>query len=390
MRIVLISTDREPTPPTFGGAIGILVYELAKELSKKGHEVHLIGVPNYQIDYESEGVVFHPLCPPKHRAAIEKMLGENSSLFTSSLQVSMHLSKLEGEVDVMQAYYFTTWVAPIFHKAKLRIQQWVNTPKENLVNRIIARKYDLVCGDSRYIVRRLVRDLGVNPSKTTVIPDHVNPEFFKPDASLRESYRKKFGIGSNVLILYVGRIVPEKGVHHLVEVLRKLASANRSVRLAIVGPKGHFHKEEILYFSYLKRKIKDYDLQDNILWLGKIPRNRMPGVYNAADIVAIPTLMREGGPLVSNLEALSSGRAVVAYGSGAIPEVITHMERGVLVEEGDVEGFAKSIQLLLEDPGLRKKMGKKARKYILEHHSLSKVATIIGELYNDALATIET
>lgn len=127
-----------------------------------------------------------------------------------------------------------------------------------------------------------------------LVSDFVDTEFMKPDPRLRKMYREKLGLeDSEFIVLYVGRIIPQKGLHHLLMAFAK-TSRSKEMKLLIIGPRGHFHVQDPTYFNYLEHLITSLDIRERTLYLGRIPRERLPGIYNACDCVAIPTLMKEG------------------------------------------------------------------------------------------------
>ena len=364
MKIVLVSTDREPTPPTHGGAIGTWVFEFARELAKRGHDVTIIGKSNTEIDYEQLGIRFVSLPNiPSWIRPLSTTLHGNLSVIPNFSKL-LTLRELFRNADVVQAHYFTTSLTiPILCKEALLVQVWHNIPKVNIVNRVLAKKFDIVCGVSKLIARKIVELLGVTTDKVYVLYDFVDTDKFRPDSKLREAYRGKLGLEDcDYAIFYVGRIIPQKGLHYLVLALRTLVRRYRSLKLVIVGPEGHFDRAELAYPNFVRQIIRRFELEKHVIWLGNVHSSELPGIYNAADIVVIPTVMEEGGVLLVTLEAMASAKPVIAYNSGAIPEAVEHMRTGILVPKADVFSLTKAIELLINDKSLRLKLATNARR----------------------------
>lgn len=382
--IVLISTDKEPTPPTYGGAIGLWVFEFAKELARRDCEVHIIGVPNTSINYDSMGITFHKLLKGPKLELLEPVFKSKQSIFASFLNVMKIINALlkQGPIDVIQAHYFNTWIAPLILKARLKIQVWHNVPKANFINKFIAKKYNLICGVSKYIVNKIIKHLRITPEKTALLYDFVDTRSIKPDDKLRKVYREKLGLEDvEVVVLYVGRIIPQKGLHCLLVAFAKALNEYKDMKLLIVGPRGHFHVQDTIYFNYLKRLINLLHIREKVHYLGRVSRKHLLGIYNASDIVAIPTLMEEGGLLLANLEAMACGKPVVAYNSGALKEAVIHRRTGVLVEKGNINLFSHFLLQLAEDANYRKKLGYSARKLCEERFDVRKTVDKALELY---------
>jgi len=117
--------------------------------------------------------------------------------------------------------------------------------------------------------------------------------------------------------------------------------------------------------------------------LGNVSYEKMPYIYSISDVVVLPSL-REGTPLVL-LEAMACGKPVVATRVGGIPEIVEHGEGGLLVRPKDVEGLSKAILTLLEDPGLREEMGKKARRRAVKEFDWDIKADEVIRVYKEVL-----
>jgi len=383
MRVVLVSTDRESTPPVHGGAIGTWVFEFARELTRRDHDVTIIGKPNYEVNYEQLNIEFIslPNVPEWIRFANLALHGNLNAVFNSLRLLTIR--RLLHNADVVQAHYFTTSIVlPILCKKALLVQVWHNFPKVNVVNRVLTREFDLVCGVSRSIAKRIAESLGVNVRKVHVLYDFVDTDKFRPDRRLREIYREKLGLWDcDCAILYVGRIIPQKGLHHLILALRALTRRYKHLRLVVVGPEGHFDNVETGYPTFIRQMICKYGLEKHVVWLGNIHSEELPGVYNAADMVVIPTVMEEGGVLLVTLEAMSSGKPVIAYNSGALREAIVYGETGILVPKGDVHALSEAIELLQSDERLRRRLAINARRKCETTFSVSVTVNTALKLY---------
>ncbi|RLF18377.1 MAG: hypothetical protein DRZ82_08355 [Thermoprotei archaeon] len=384
MKIVLVSTDRETTPPTYGGAIGTWVFEFAKELAKRGHDVVIIGRPNNKVVYQSFGIEFIPLPGiPEFAKSINLLLRGNLSTVPNTLKL-VTVRELLRDADVVQAHYFTTSIAlPTVCREALLVQVWHNIPKANIINKVLAQKFDLICGVSRLIAKEIVHRLNVNANKVHVLYDFVDTDKFKPDDKLRETYREKLGLQDcNCTMLYVGRIIPQKGLHHLILAFWILVQKGyRRLKLIIVGPEGHFDRRESDYPTLVRQMIRRLSLEKNVVWLGNVPSEHLLGIYNLADIVVIPTMMEEGGVLLVTLEAMACGKPVVAYKSGAIPEAVEHMKTGIIVPKGSVKHLSEAIEVLMNDQPLRLRLGKIARELCVDRFSIESTVNVALRIY---------
>ena len=387
MNIVLVSTDREPTPPTYGGAIGTWVFEFAKELAKRGHDVVIIGRPNDKVDYQSFGIEFIPLPSiPEFAKPVNLLLRGNLSIVPNALKL-VTVGRLLRDADIVQAHYFTTSIAlPIVCRKALLVQVWHNIPKANAINKVLAQKFDIVCGVSKLIAREIIHRLSVSVSKVRVLYDFVDIDKFRPDTKLRDRSREALGLQDyDFVILYVGRVIPQKGLHHLILALwTLLRKGYRRLKLIIVGPEGHFNYRESNYPTFIRQMIRRLGLEKNVVWLGNVPSEDLPGIYNAADIVVIPTMIEEGGVLLVTLEAMACGKPVIAYKSGAISEAVEHMKTGILVPKGNIKHLSEAVETLMNDRFLRLRLGKSAREVCVNKFGVESVTNVALRIYTYA------
>ncbi len=118
----------------------------------------------------------------------------------------------------------------------------------------------------------------------------------------------------------------------------------------------------------LKNKIKKMikrDLLDNVVTVEQKSYEEMPKVYQQADILVVPskrikTWEEQYGMIL--VEAMASGLPIIAYHSGAIPEVLN--KAGLLVKEGDIDGLTDAIIKLIKDEKLREKLGRMGRERV--------------------------
>lgn len=144
-------------------------------------------------------------------------------------------------------------------------------------------------------------------------------------------------------VLYVGRLVPEKGVQFLLKAV-KLLSAELPCVLWIAG--------EGPYAGELRRLCASLGLEDSVNWLGWLPWGEEVFAWmREADVFVLPSLT-EGLPLVL-AEAMSQSLPVVASAMGGIRELVRHEETGLLFPPGDYVALAHCLKRIASDKGLR-------------------------------------
>ena len=183
-------------------------------------------------------------------------------------------------------------------------------------------------------------------NKITIIRNGVDPSLFKP---LQKIINKK-----EKIILSVGRLETQKNYGQLIEAVSKL---KEKTKLIIVG-KGSLKEELIKTALKLKVKLEIIDM---------IPNNKLPEIYNSADVYVQPSLME--APVKTLLEAMSCGIPCVATNVTGIRDLITHGKNGLLTDlnTGDL---SNKISEMLSNNTKAKKMGLNARKLVEDKYNL--------------------
>ena len=364
LRIIELCPEFLPCPPRKGGAIETYVYGISKAMKKLGAEVHLITIERRR-DVDYGNVHVHVVNLPQsiiynlrklYSILLPASDPSNSDIPYLTVKLLSVFDKIRdsyGELDVIHSHYFTTSFAPIIHKYFRRrdtfiIEHLHNEPKCNTVNKKLTELYDLNLAVSKYVKHRTIELLKVSPNKIGVVYNAIDTEFFKPcKSSERVEKRKIFGVGDEFTIVFVGRIVPEKGLHHLILASKILKQKGYRFKLLIAGPLRHFDTERLEgYPRFCFELINKLGLMNNIRYIGRLERNELRNLYCASDLVVIPSLWEDPCPTVI-LEAMAMGRPVAAYASGGIPELIPPYG-GVVVERKNPLLLAKAIEMVVQ------------------------------------------
>ena len=187
----------------------------------------------------------------------------------------------------------------------------------------------------------------------------------------RQAKRKEFNIPESALVLVsIGRLVPEKGHLFCLEALKRILEEVSDVRLLIVG--------EGRLKAVMERKIAELGLQKNVLLTGF--REDIPEILSIADI-SLHMSLWEGTPLAI-IEAMTSGKAVIATAVGGVPEMIDNGVNGILIEPQNTGELAKWLIRLSKDRKLLNGLGEKAKEYARINFSSKYVIRGISDLYD--------
>lgn len=181
--------------------------------------------------------------------------------------------------------------------------------------------------------------------------------------------------GKSPVIGSVGRLLPEKGFDTFLEalVLLKRDFPDIGAAIAATGPDG----EEGVF----RRLVKEKGLDADVRLFMACPD--MPAFYHGLDVFAL--LSRSEGHNRSILEAMASGRAVVASRVGGNLDTVRDGGNGLLVRPGDPVETAEAVRRLLKDEGMRLRLALNGRRDVVERFSLGKQAEKMGELFRSAL-----
>ena len=252
------------------------------------------------------------------------------------------------------------------HGADVYALQW---PGLNSVKAWVLRRSRAVAAVSKAMEADLRALVAPNSIAVGVLPMGVDlrHQFTPPRKRARDLQQ----------ILFVGRLVPKKGVHHLIAAMNKVVESVSEARLIVVGS----GPEE----SRLRALASPLKLRNHISFYGAATREMVPKLMQTSGIVVVPSVTapdgdREGLGLVT-IEALGCGCSVVAHDFAAIHDVIADGKTGLLVPQGDESALGEALLRLLKDPDLQRELGAKGRQFVLERFDWESAADRYANLF---------
>jgi spore coat protein SA len=259
-----------------------------------------------------------------------------------------------------------------------RVKRWLQTA-------------DAICGCSSHVAQGVARRFPEYANRTHAILNGSNPDRFVESPGMRAraiALRTKLGLEDRTVILFVGRVCPEKGVHVLVEAMQRVGQQRDDVALLVVGgfsqqpPSPLWVQHRDAQFAEIEALKPDYKghlerlasgLGDRIRFLGKVPHEDLPDYYGLADIFVHPAVWQE--PFGMTLtEAMGCGLPVVSTRSGGIPEIVVDGETGLLARIGDAETLSDAVLELAGDPVRRTEMGRRGAERLRDHFTWERTA----------------
>ncbi|MDP8951577.1 MAG: glycosyltransferase [Actinomycetota bacterium] len=228
-------------------------------------------------------------------------------------------------------------------------------------------------------VEELTTLYDADPTHLTLVPCGVDPRKFRPVD--KSKAREKLALPEKPTVVYVGRLVPRKGVDTLVEAFALLPD-HLDARLVIVGGEpGVEISPETDRLSALAEKLK---VRERVTFTGSRPQGELRRYYGAADIaVTVPHYEPFG---MTPLEAMACATPVVGSRVGGIKTSVTDGKTGYLVPPKDPEVLAARLLRLLSDESLRGRMGRAARRRIKEHYTWERVARLAAAAFSEVAA----
>lgn len=208
-------------------------------------------------------------------------------------------------------------------------------------------------------VKRIFERNGVSGERVVHIPNGVNIEKFTDiDADAREAVREKFGLDDRPIVLFVGTVMPRKGVTQLVEAVGKTVKAGHGdVQLVIAGETGLDDD----YTNRVQSVMADFRITENVTFTGYLDDPDLVPLYEVSDVFVLPSFEEGFGMVVS--EAMATGTPAVGSHISGIKQQIRDGHTGLLVEPGDSDELADALCDLLADPETRRTMGDRSQQH---------------------------
>lgn len=197
----------------------------------------------------------------------------------------------------------------------------------------------------------------------------IEHDRFVPDDSAKNS--------TVVRLLFVGRLVPYKGLELLLRALA-VARTQCAFKLSVVGD------GDPAYAEFLRRLAADLEVADSVVFMPAVSRSELLRFYQEADVFCFPTLCDTYG--IALLEAMSCGCAVVVSDTAGPQEIVaegTGIKIPLISPEQYVSEYASALVRLASDASLRRQLGECAREHILKHHDWDVIGGQLCDIYRN-------
>ncbi len=370
LKIAMVAPYEYPYP----GGVTAHISHLSETLQKHGHEVHIIAPCTEDADLADNvipattHIVRFPFAGSKARISLSPRVYN---------RVKPILEKHRFDVIHLQEPLTPTlpW-AVLLHSTSVNVGTFHAYRETSLAYatwRILLERFaDKLHG--RIAVSEVARDFAAQyfPGDYRVIPNGINPEeFSNPDIEPVERFND-----GRPNILFVGRLEKRKGFEHLLGAYEALKSHIPEARLIVVGA---FDKED--KEPYVKHA-RERGIRD-VRFVGYVPSEHLPRYYKTCAVCCTPSTGAESFGIVL-LEAMASGKPIVATNIPGYRSVLQDGVQGLLVAPEDEAALAAALERILLNPEMARKMGEAGLRRAQEF-SWDKVTAQVVEYYRELL-----
>ena len=389
LKVMMLSWEY---PPRVIGGISPHVFFLSKSLAKVGVKVYVVtcdfpgapahetidGVEVYRVDsYKNPSpdfatwVYLMNMNMQKEAAALAAKLPEKIDLFHAH-------DWLVATAGIGLKHVFRKPLLVTMHSTEVGRREGTHTTTEKMIHETEAwltyEAWKVICC-SNYMVHHVKWAFGLPDDKLVMVPNGVNPYAYE-DAEKRDrsSFRREFALPEEKLVLFVGRLVYEKGAHVLVNAIpRVLEKVN--AKFVIVG--SGYMKDQ------LDKIVRSMGLEHKVMFTGFLDEEKLLRLQTCADVSVVPSLFEPFG--IVALEAMAAKSAVVVSDTGGLSEIVYHDSTGVKVYPNNTESLAWGITKVLSDEKFRAQISQNGYRKIRAEYDWDKIAKETKRIYEGVL-----
>jgi glycogen(starch) synthase len=376
-------------PPRIIGGIAPHVYNLSINLVKLGVEVHVVtcdfpNTPEYEV---VEGVEVHRFdsynLPTPDFAAWVQLMNLNMQRAATQIikqggSIIIHAHDwLAAKAGIGLKHLNRVPLVSTIHATEYGRRGGVFSDYNRMIHEIevwLGSESKRVICCSHFMAEQVNKVLGVPYEKIRVIPNGIDPAIFTNLKGVGE-VRSRFAERGEKLVLFVGRLVVEKGVHVLLDAIPKVLQKVEA-KFVIAGD-GYLRSEVV-------KRVAERGLGGKVHVTGYLDTDTIRRLFLAADVCVIPSLYEPFG--IVALEAMAAGCPVVASDTGGLSEIVEHEKTGVKVYPNNPDSLAWGILRVLESKDLVERLKKNMREKVEREYRWSTIAQATKAVYQEALS----
>jgi len=387
MKILMLTWEY---PPRIVGGIARVVHDLSKRLIKDGHEVTVVtykeeGLPEYENDkgvevYRVENYMIRP------NSFVDWILQLNFNMVSKATK----LINEKGKFDVIHAHdwlvascaktlkqAFQIPLVSTIHATEAGRNSGVYDENQRYINDtewLLTYESTEVIVNSNFMKGHVQSLFGLPFDKINVIPNGINITSFN-GVERDFEFRRQYAMDNEKIILYVGRLVYEKGIQHLISAMPKILEGYNDAKLLIAGKGG--------MFDNLKAQAEAMGIGNKVYFTGYLNAKQVQKMYKCADVAVFPSTYEPFG--IVALEGMLAGVPTVVSDAGGLNEIVDHGINGMKSYSGNPNSIADSVLTVLYDQKLSANMVKKAKQKVKEEFNWNKIAQDTHYIYERAI-----
>ena len=387
MKILMLTWEY---PPRVVGGISRVVHDLSHRLIKDGHEVTVVTYRDGEVPYfeDDKGVkvhrIYNYMINPNN--FIEWIMQMNFAMVAKANQIIAE----EGSFDIIHAHdwlvayaakaikeSFGIPIVSTIHATEAGRNSGIHDETQRYINDtewMLTYESTEVIVNSNYMKNELQRLFGLPFEKINVVPNGVNLNIF---AGVERDYefRRKYAMDNEKIILFIGRLVYEKGIQNLIAAMPKILNGYNDAKLVIAGKGGMIDE--------LRQQVHALGIDNKVYFAGYMNGKDVQKMYKAADISVFPSTYEPFG--IVALEAMLSENPIVVSDVGGLNEIVQHRENGMKAYAGNPNSIADSVLELLFDHQLCNNIVKKAKNKVRNEYNWNKIAQDTHFTYQKAI-----
>jgi len=380
-------------PPRIIGGISPHVYYLSKSLARNGAKVYVVtcdfpGAPQHEV---LDGVEVYRIDsyknPSPDFATWVYMMNVNMQKEAAALT-----RRLGARVDVFHAHDWLVATGgiglkhvfrrPLFatmHSTEIGRRNGIHSDYERMINETEAwltyEAWKVICC-SDYMVSHVRWAFGLSSDKMITIPNGVNVDVYaKIKKNELTQFRSKFALPEEKIVLFVGRLVHEKGVHVLINSVPKVLE-KINAKTIIVG--NGYMKEQ------LSGIVRGMGITDKVMFTGFVDDETLRRLQTCADVSVVPSLFEPFG--IVALEAMAAKSPLVVSDAGGLAQIVDHDVDGVKVYAGNPDSLAWGITRILTDETYANHLRENAYKKVQEKFNWDRIAQQTMSAYETVMS----
>jgi len=317
-------------------------------------------------------------------------------------RVCRHLAH-EG-ADLVHLHNVSQFVPPLrgaVPRARIVLQmhcEWLVELPRALIARRLA-DVDLLLGVSEHVVQQVQSAFPDVAPRCRVLHNGVDLASFPPRervvaerSAALAAIRARLGLRGPV-VLYVGRLSAEKGVHVLLEAFGRFREAHPDATCVVIGPDwgpirnvrpraGDMARLDGDYVGHLRGLAAHHG--GRVLFVGPVSNGDLPLYHALSDVVVAPSLLEAFG--IPVIEAGASGLPVIASAVGGLLDTVVHGRTGLFVPPGDATALAAALQDIVANPDRARAFGRAGRDRVTASFTWDRITDTLAGYYDDLLA----